>query len=149
MKKFNSEAFERRAAEFSEAGCTDGDPSGVMVLKIEINGLPKILSNGSQKNFWARENHKKHWKRLTMLAVTAAGWGSRPALTKAHAVFTRHSSREADFDNAVHSFKPVVDGLVQAGVLIDDKPSVLTREYRWEKASPKKGKITIEIFERG
>ncbi len=115
-------------------------------LFLEIHGLPKILSNGSQRNFWARENEKKRWKGMAIAAVRLKAWFREP-LKKARIVFTRYSSREPDSDNLAISFKAIRDGLVQAGVIIDDKPSVLEAIYKWQKASPKQGRITIEVYE--
>jgi Holliday junction resolvase RusA-like endonuclease len=74
-------------------------------------------------------------------------WSGNPALDKARVRFTRHSSIRPDFDNLAASFKAVQDGLIDAGVIANDTFAVIGNpEYSWEKASPKGGKITIEVF---
>lgn len=74
----------------------------------------------------------------------------RPAepLERAHLILTRHSSSEPDFDGLAVSFKPVIDGLVEAGVLANDKSGNIGQpEYRWFKAPMKMGFITVEVRE--
>lgn len=69
-------------------------------------------------------------------------------LEKAKLTLERHSSVEPDFDGLVSSFKFIIDGLVDCGVLIGDKTSVIGRpDYQWVKASPKKGKIVVIVEE--
>ncbi len=48
----------------------------------------------------------------------------------------------------VSTFKPVIDGLVECGVLEDDKASNIGQSaYSWEKAKPKQGLIRVTITE--
>lgn len=66
---------------------------------------------------------------------------------KAELILTRYSSSELDFDNLASSFKYILDGLVQAGVITDDKPSVIgSPTFIWQKCPPKQGKISIKIL---
>jgi len=113
-------------------------------LKLEIPGLPPC--NTASNNHWrvrARQNRK--WRHDTILAAKAAGLPSEP-LWKATVTCTRHSSREPDFENLAHSFKPVLDGLVTGGVLVDDNQQVIGQpDYRWERAAPRSGRITVEV----
>ena len=70
---------------------------------------------------------------------------SRP-LESASIVLTRLSSSEPDADNLVSSFKFILDGLTKCGVILDDKPSIIgIPEFRWQKTSPKKGRIRIHV----
>jgi hypothetical protein len=114
-------------------------------LKIEIPGLPSI--NTASNNHWrVRARHNRKWRHDTILSAKAAGLPPEP-LWKAKVTCTRHSAREPDFENLAHSFKPLVDGLVTGGVLVDDNQQVIGQpEYRWEKAAPKKGRVTIEVL---
>ena len=88
---------------------------------------------------------KKTWKTK----VIQECYGKLPLkpLIKAHAIFTRHSSSEPDSDNLASSFKSIRDGLVSAGVLIDDNPNVLKADYCWKKTSPKNGYVSIDVVE--
>lgn len=56
---------------------------------------------------------------------------------------------ETDYDGLAHSFKPVLDALVQNKILLDDRPSVLSVEYKWEKGKRGKGFIRVEVMEIG
>lgn len=60
----------------------------------------------------------------------------------------RYSSREPDADNGRGSFKPLLDGLVRAGVLEDDRPSVIGEPvYRWEKVKAGEGSVSVTVRE--
>jgi hypothetical protein len=60
---------------------------------------------------------------------------------------TRASSQEPD-EASVDVFAKVhVDRLVLAGILAGDTRSLLAREARWEKASPGKGSLLVDVYE--
>lgn len=115
-------------------------------LSFRIDKLPPSLSNGSHGHWRTRAGIKKAWQQLTVWHCN----GKTPLepLSGAKAIFTRHSSFEPDYDNLVSSFKAIQDGLVRAGVLVDDKPSVLSAQYLWKKTSPKNGYVSIEVEEQ-
>jgi Holliday junction resolvase RusA-like endonuclease len=113
-------------------------------LEFELAGLPQIESNGSHSNFFAVNSRRRKWHRLVLETVK----DKLPAspLAKANLTLTRHSLKEPDLDNLYGSFKPVVDGLVKAGVLLNDKQSNLVEyKVRWEKAPKNKGKVTVKV----
>lgn len=69
-------------------------------------------------------------------------------LKKAKIIFTRHSATCPDFDNLAISFKSCMDGLRDAGVIVDDKmTNVGAPDYVWEKARRGEGRITIQVDE--
>ena len=88
------------------------------------------------------------WRDVTLWAIREAGIvpPSVP-LERARLTFTRHSPMRPDDDNLAVSFKSVRDALI--GILIrDDSPAVIgTPDYRWEKAPPRKGFVTVEVRE--
>ena len=117
-------------------------------LTIEIPGLPSI--NTASNNHWrVRARHNRKWRHDTILSAKAAGLPAEP-LWKAKVTCTRHSSQPSDFENLAHSFKPLIDGLTVnggGGVLVDDNQQVIGQpDYRWEKAAPKQGMVTIEVL---
>lgn len=70
-----------------------------------------------------------------------------PPLEKAKLKLTRLSTRQPDFDNLALSFKYVVDGLVKAGVIVDDKYEVIGEsEYCWEKCKRDEQGVKVEVF---
>lgn len=125
-----------------------------MILELELQGLPKIFSNGSHGHWRGRHSEAKKWKRLVysaaeMFVITdknAKGESVRLPMSKANLTLTRCSSVEPDFDGLVISFKNVIDGLVEAGVIAGDKVSNIGQpKYEWIKAKPKMGKIKVRV----
>jgi len=113
-------------------------------LSIELPGLPPC--NTASNNHWRiRAHFNRKWRHDTIIAAKAAGLPPEP-LWKAKVTCTRFSSRQPDFENLAHSFKPLVDGLVTGKVIVDDTQQVIGQPtYRWEKAAPKEGRITLEV----
>lgn len=83
-------------------------------------------------------------------AVALIAFPKKPKtpLKTAKITFTRHSAVCPDFDNLANSFKACLDGLRDAGVIIDDKMvNVGAPDYCWEKAKRGEGRITIQVDE--
>jgi hypothetical protein len=112
-------------------------------LTFEIPGLPKMANGGH--GHWAKD-HKARAKWKHDVGVCLMGKVRGRPWVKARAVFTRCSFTEPDYDGLVHGFKPIVDGLVEFGLLADDGPGYLVRDYKWEKAPRKGGKIRVEVW---
>lgn len=113
-------------------------------LSFEFDELPKLPNALMMKHWRTKSNEAKKWKTLVRILVGR----KRPAapLEKAELTLTRYSSVRPDFDGLVGSFKPVIDGLKVAGVIVDDKHDVIgDPTYKWEKCAPKKGKIKVEV----
>lgn len=116
-------------------------------IKIELNALPKSL-NKKLRGHWTK-NHREncHWD--TMIYSLVRYKLPPTPLNKAKIKIVRHFWAKMDFDGLVGSLKPVVDALVTAGVLIDDKWDVLgawevDQVFRPKKAGPL---LQIEITE--
>lgn len=75
--------------------------------------------------------------------------GKKPEkpLSQYQITFTRHTIHPLDIDNLVASFKPVLDSLVRAGVIEDDKWCTTENlKYRQEKAGSRaKQRVTVEV----
>lgn len=116
-------------------------------LELTLPGLPKP-TNRQNVHWRVRQKHNKLWKQR----VFAAAWPFKPPepLKAARVTIVRHSSVCPDFDGMVSAGKHLIDGLKQAGIIVDDKMSVIGQPtYEWVKAPPKKGFITIKVEERG
>ena len=116
-------------------------------LHIRLIGLPP-MNTADGANRWARKNDRDCWYRAVSVACT----GRLPSspLGKARVRITRRSAsaREPDFENLTQGGKHLLDGLVRCGVLLDDNPDVIGRtDYVWEKAPPKGGNVTIDVWE--
>lgn len=116
-----------------------------MIIEFEISGfgLPKT-TNGSMVHWRIKHAETKKWKRLVFMAVVK-NLPPQPFL-KAKLTLTRCSSREPDFDGLVSSFKHVIDGLIEAQVLQNDRMSNIGQPtYLWERANLRKGMIKVKI----
>ncbi len=117
---------------------------GGLFLAFELAGLPK-LTNSLRVHWRVKHNESVKWKQLVKEKLS---WVPPHPMKKAKITLTRCSSREPDFDGLVSGFKHVLDGLVEAGVLQNDKPSVIGQPtYLWEHAGPRAGKIKIRVEE--
>lgn len=114
------------------------------LLRFTLEGLPKTTNAGGRAHWAVKVREANTWKRAVFF-VTAGKLPDAP-LEKAKITLTRFSSSEPDFDGLVSSFKHVMDGLVEAGIIINDKPSVIGQPiYRWEKAPKKMGRIQVDV----
>lgn len=115
-------------------------------LEFTLSGLPK-MSNQLLRGHWrAKHGHSTLWKSKTLTAI--AGRAPEMPLKRARLTLTRCSSVEPDYDGLVSTFKHVIDGLVKAGVLENDKPSnIVAMHCTWEPVPPRKGFIRVRVEE--
>ena len=114
-------------------------------LEIELTGLPKGPNCGHQH--WTRVNAERRKWRLMVGWMVATKKPPTP-LTACRITCTRHSSQPMDFDNLAMSFKPLIDGLVESGIIKDDNQGViLDRKYLCQTAAPKAGRVSIVVEE--
>ncbi len=115
-------------------------------MKIEIPGVPKLMSNRGG-NWRAHSFERKKWRKRVNDWLMFESKPEKP-LKKAGIRLTRCTSRASDFDNRVSAFKPCVDALVDRGILSDDSDNVIVeRYYPFEKVANKESKIKIEVWE--
>jgi Holliday junction resolvase RusA-like endonuclease len=118
------------------------------VLEFEIEGLPK-MTNTMRVHWRVIQKERKLWKERVRLAVLnnqLNGARQFKPLTRAEVSITRFSSRQPDFDGMVSAGKSLLDGLVEAQVLIDDSQQVIGQpKYYWEQSRPGKGKVRVRV----
>lgn len=120
-----------------------------LVFKFEIMGLPKMSNEGLRGTHWSvKAKEAKNWKNAVMFEViNKINIRAFKPLEKARLVLTRYSSTSPDADGLVSGFKHVIDGLVKAGVLANDKfTNIGMPDYRWEKCKKGQGKIRVEVY---
>jgi hypothetical protein len=113
-------------------------------LIFEIPGLPKLPNQFNRGGWKPRYGALKTWRKR----VVKYAFAFRPIkpLEKARVTLTRYSSVEPDYDGLVGAMKPILDGLVDAGIIIDDKMSVIGQPiYRWEKCGRGQGKVRVVV----
>lgn len=121
-----------------------------MTIQFEINDLPQLPNKNMYSHWRTRHREAQKWKKLSSdHAWQAIGLLSgRPVLPlkKAKLTLIRCTSKKPDEDGLTFSFKHVVDGLVQGGILMDDSPSVIGKpKTLWQKAKPRQGKIIVKV----
>lgn len=122
-------------------------------LRFELRGCPPNLSN--HRLHWAQRHRiLREWKRSAFMLGTSArnteGWNVATAQDRRQVVITLRRSPLLDPDNAYASVKPVVDGLVSAGLIHDDGPVFLELTVRQEKARRRfEQRTIIEVFAMG
>jgi Holliday junction resolvase RusA-like endonuclease len=113
-------------------------------LEVEMLGLPSL--GNTHRNYWKAGSERKIWRNRTKLITMLRR--PRSPLTSCRIICTRFSSVEPDEDNLAISFKSCIDGLRDAGIILDDKKAVVKeRKYLWEKAPAKQGKVKIIVEE--
>lgn len=113
-------------------------------LEFELAGLPST-PNGAHGAWQVAYKKRKEWRGRVKLRVIM----QRPPapLQKSRVTMTRCSSRQPDYGNLVASFKSVLDGLKDGGIIFDDAPKYVEDVYKWEKAKPKESKIRVLVEE--
>ena len=117
------------------------------LLEFELPGLPALQVAGSGGGHW-RKRHAdaRRWKDAVRAVVLGDHYVPDKPLERVRMRCERYSTREPDWDNLVASFKPIRDALVEIGVMVDDKPSVLIAcEHRWGKAKRGEGRIRVRV----
>ncbi len=103
------------------------------------------MNTHGTKNRWIKYRVSKQWKGATIRVASPY----RPDKPWKHVklILTRYSSSQPDYDGLVIGFKHIVDGLVDAGILENDKLSNTGPwDCRWHKCKPKEGKIGIQVL---
>ena len=133
----------RPLTPFQVIECSVGG-GGEFRLSLILTGLPKTTNAGGRLHWAVKAKEAKSWRNLVAMATL----GAKPPhpLKSATLALTRYSTREPDFDGLVSSFKHIIDGLVDAGIIADDKPSVIGQPaFYWHKAAPKNGHVLIQV----
>ena len=92
-----------------------------------------------------RESINKIWRMKVNRSIGLHQ--PRQPLDKCFAIITKHGTRDCDFDNLVTSMKPVIDGLTDAGVMVDDSTKHFSCEYKFEKCKRDEECILIQLLE--
>lgn len=117
---------------------------GKYSLEIEL-GLSATDANKTLRgNRFAHNAVRQKVKREVGLLVH--GKTPEKPLTKFYLTFTRHSPGTLDFDNLVSSLKPVIDGLVIAGVIQDDNWDYI-RSVGLDQVKSKEKKLVVRVEE--
>lgn len=114
-------------------------------IEFELPDVPPT-QNGSRGHHYAHAAKMKNWRN----AVCMIARFRRPPepLTRAKLTVWRCTSVRTDYGNRVGAAKPIIDGLKDAGIILDDNDDVLPPElqsYLWEKTPPGKKKTRVRV----
>jgi hypothetical protein len=115
-------------------------------VTVRIDGLPKLPNAIRYRHWRIVQRERDLWHQL----VAAHFCSKRPPkpLQWASLTFVRHSIAPPDQGNLAASWKDVEDGLVHAGVIVDDSPEHVRCRYLWCKLRAGKGYVTVQVRER-
>ena len=68
-------------------------------------------------------------------------------MDKAEIFYHFYNNREIDLDNLIIGMKSTLDGIVDSGILIDDKPSNMELKVKFTKCSKPEIKTVVTIKE--
>lgn len=115
-------------------------------ITFEINELPPTTNSQTGMHWSKKGREKKRWHFMVWQMVGSNK--PKQPLKRAKLTLERFSSVRCDFDNLVISFKNVIDGLTECGVLEDDKyENIGQPTYIPVKCEPKRGKIRVTVEE--
>lgn len=110
--------------------------------ELRFEGMPP--NPNARLHHMARARSAKHWRQIAYyLALSELRRERIPQLERARLslVFTRRTVGRADEDNDLARAKPLVDGLVDAGILPDD-----TRAHvEWGTVLEEKGRPGVRL----
>lgn len=114
-------------------------------LEFISHGLPPTGNKILRMHFRAYARLRDAWEKTILVHAANSGKPKTP-LTKAKITFTRFSSVEPDADNLRFSYKPLLDAMKRAGIILDDKPGVIGEpSCFWVKARAKEGSISVVV----
>lgn len=115
-------------------------------LEFVMSGLPKMSNQLFAGSWKIRAGNANIWKRK----VWKSCWHLAPKvpLGQARITLVRFSTRRPDSDGLVSGFKPIIDGLVEAKIIIGDSFDIIGfPKYEWEKTRVGHGKVSVKVEE--
>lgn len=116
-------------------------------LRVVLRLPPKELSPNARPHRMAKAAATKLYRQLAWATAREALGRSRPKWTEATARVTFYFARPGrrDRDNLISSLKSAFDGLVDAGLLVDDENLIVLPPKREVDAS--RPRVEIEVWE--
>jgi crossover junction endodeoxyribonuclease RusA len=94
------------------------------------------MSLNDRQGYWAKAKSTKSWREGTLAALLPLEIPPC-ARVSARLFYTPSANRRRDPDNLVLSYKPVIDALVDAGIVPDDTQEEVERHWPWITAKQK------------
>ena len=116
-------------------------------LEFSSKGLPKTTNSKRRFGHWSQYHRETQKWKQTLVPYLLSKRPMDGPLQKSKIILIRRSSVEPDFDGLVSSFKHILDSMVDAKIIANDKPRTIFPEYKWEKTLQKKGNIVVYVQE--
>jgi len=114
-------------------------------ITIELKGLPPTPN--ARMHWRAKAKHNRQWREVAR--IMASRQKPPQPWPRVKLELTRYSSAPCDQDNNIASLKPVIDGIRDAGIMVDDNPNcVESITARWETAKQNEGRVRVRVIER-
>jgi crossover junction endodeoxyribonuclease RusA len=111
------------------------------MIKLIIPGIPPSL-NDWPRNIYKLADLKKEWqKEVWLAAYQAKVKGKRIEKAKVRITYFFATNRRRDHDN--YSPKFLCDGLIKAGVIVDDNADKIDLDWGFGKGIPERTEIEI------
>ena len=117
------------------------------LLVFEVPGIPASPNATRRLNFHRNAAEANAWKDATCIALFDAGKKRPGRLASVRIVLTAMTKTRGrrDPDNFAAACKPIIDGLVLAGVLVDDSFAVI-RELVVRHELAGRNAVRIEVW---
>ncbi len=116
------------------------------VLEFVITALPKMTNRRCSSHWRYKKMEADMWKVLVVGLVAARK--PKVPLKQARLTLTRMSSVTPDPDGLVSGFKHVLDSLILAGIIENDRfTNIGMPNYQWAHAKPRAGGIQVRVEE--
>lgn len=110
---------------------------------------PRELSPNARVSYWRRAAATRRYRRTAGLtALAAAGRRLNWNRAVARATFYWPDQLRRDIRNAEASLKAAYDGIVDAGVLTDDRAGVLAHDQTAFQVDPTRPRVEIRIIRK-
>ena len=113
-------------------------------ISLQFTGLPPNPNEKSKKHWSANAIATKQWRYDAKIIGLQAKAKVISGLALIHYHVSLGDQRRHDYDNVLASFKPVQDGLVDAGMLIDDTIDYVLPIVTFDRLKPRS--FTIDIY---
>jgi hypothetical protein len=117
-------------------------------VTLDIPMAPPLPNRLRGVHWSVKAKARREWQNAVDLALLEAGWRrAQGPLDHPTVTLTRISAAAPDPDNVMAGWKPLIDALVVAGVMIDDSADAYTLVSRWEKGPKKSPTCRVEIVD--
>lgn len=119
----------------------------MIVLSFPLPGAPWSLNAERTKHWSWRSRQVRAWRTAALAAATVAGVGQQPRC-RVHVALPFERAGRRDPSNYLPPVKAIIDGLVDAGLWVDDTPEFVVVEEPTLVVGGQRVVVTVEPLER-